>query len=113
MSGKRSKDKGKRGERDAAAKMSALFGVKCRRGQQFCGGADSPDVVGLPGIHLEDKRTERLELWKAINQAATECGENIPMVLHKPNDRPWIAIVELDRLPALVTKLYLILAAQQ
>lgn len=112
MTGKRSKDKGKRGEREAAAKLSELFGVQCRRGQQFSGGPESPDVVGLPGIHVEVKRTERLKLWESIDQATTDCGENIPTLLHKPNDRPWIVILELKHLPALARQLYLIMAQQ-
>ena len=68
--GSRSKQKGKRGEREAAAELGQLLKVSARRGVQYQGGSDSPDVV-LEGvaIHVEAKRTEKLTLWPAIDQA--------------------------------------------
>ena len=67
--GSMSRQKGKRGEREAAAELGALLGVDARRGVQYHGGPDSPDVV-LDGvaIHVEAKRTEKLTLWPAIEQ---------------------------------------------
>lgn len=55
-----SRAKGQRGERELADFITAA-GFPARRGQQFAGGPDSPDVVcpGLP-FHIEAKRTERL-----------------------------------------------------
>ena len=56
--GRKSREKGKRGEREFA-KYCRDHGYDCRRGQQYSGlGGD--DVVGLPNIHIEVKRTERL-----------------------------------------------------
>ena len=62
--------RGKAVEREAAAELSQLLNVSARRGVQYQGGADSPDVV-LEGvaIHVEAKRTEKLTLWPAIDQA--------------------------------------------
>jgi hypothetical protein len=82
--------KGKAGERELSKELTRLFGNACRRGKQYCGGEDSPDVIGLPGIHLECKRTNVLRLWEAIDQAVAECGENTPLVCHRPN-RPIIS----------------------
>lgn len=104
--------KGKCGERELSKELSRLFGVECRRGQQYQGGCDSPDVVGLPGVHIECKRTNVLRLWEAVDQAVAECGENVPVVMHRPNRREWLAIVRLDDLPELATKLYLLLASK-
>ena len=42
-----SRTKGKRGELELA-KALRLYGYDARRGQQYHGGADSPDVIGLP-----------------------------------------------------------------
>jgi hypothetical protein len=55
-----SRNKGKRGELEAA-KFLASEGFPARRGQQFSGGTDSPDVLceALPRIHFEVKRTEK------------------------------------------------------
>ena len=107
--GKMRRDKGQRGERELAKELSRLFNVEARRGQQFQGSPDSPDVVGLPGVHVEVKRTEKLSIYAAIDQAVKDAGENIPMVLHKRNRQPWLAVVRLDDLPALVEKLFLTL----
>lgn len=104
--------KGKVGEREAAKELARLFNVEARRGQQHRGGPDSPDVAGLPGCHVEVKRVEKLRLWEAVAQAAAEAGEGeVPVVLHRANNRPWLAIVELERLPELAVKLFHTLAA--
>lgn len=108
-----SKRKGKCGELEAAKEVSRLFGVEARRGQQFAGGTDSPDIVAdLPGVHLEVKRTEALRLWEALQQAQDDAGDKMPVVLHRSNKRPWVAIVRLDDLPQIVEKLYLALMAK-
>lgn len=111
---KNSRDKGARGEREAAAELSRIFGCEARRGCQFAGGPNSPDVlVDLPGIHFEVKRTERLSLYPAMEQAIGDAGQhNVPMVIHRANGKPWLAIVRLDDLPELAVKLYLSRAAQ-
>lgn len=103
--------KGKRGEREAAAEVSRVFGVEARRGVQFHGSPDSPDIRhGLAGVHFEVKRTEKLSLWPAVEQAVHDCGESVPVVLHRSNNRPWIAVVRLDDLPRLATQVYLTMA---
>jgi len=100
--GRTSRTKGKVGEREAAKEISRVLGVDARRGVQYAGGTDSPDVVhGLPGVHFEVKRTERLSLWAAIDQATADAGDQTPVVLHRSNRRPWIAIVRLEDLPSL------------
>lgn len=106
------KRKGARGELDLSKELTKLFGEQCRRGQQFCGANGDADVVGLPGIHAESKRTEKLQLWPALEQAVADAGDNIPVVFHRPSRKPWIAIVRLDDLPALAEKLFLILASK-
>jgi hypothetical protein len=45
-----------------------------------------------------------------LEQAIGDVGENIPVVLHRSNNRPWVAIVRLDDLPRLAVQLYLTLA---
>lgn len=111
MGGMRSKRKGKVGEREAAAELTRL-GIQARRGCQFAGGEDSPDVrAELPGVHFEVKRTEKLTLWSAIDQATRDAGDSVPVVLHRPNRRPWLLVVPLDRLPELATQVYLALAS--
>jgi len=102
-----SRSKGARGEREFAAKLRELGYPEARRGQQFSGGPDSPDVAcGIPGTHPEVKRTERLQLWKAMDQAKQEAGPGeVPYVAYRCNGRPWLITVELDRLLDLSEKL--------
>ena len=98
--GRTSKEKGKRGEREAAAELGQLLGVDARRGVQYQGGPDSPDVI-LDGvaIHVEAKRTERLTLWPAVDQAKADApAGSVPIVWHRPNRRGSVVIVETVRL---------------
>jgi hypothetical protein len=98
--GRMSRQKGKRGERECAAELGQLLGVDARRGVQFQGGPDSPDVV-LDGvaIHVEAKRVERLQLWAAIEQAAADApAGKVPVVWHKANRRASVVVVETSRL---------------
>jgi hypothetical protein len=65
-----SRDKGKRGERQWRDELRAN-GYMARRGQQFSGSPDSPDVVcdQLRWIHFEVKAVERLNIEDAMEQA--------------------------------------------
>jgi hypothetical protein len=109
--GLRSRNKGKLGEREAAAEIRRLFNVEARRGRQYCGRDDAPDVVtGIDGLHLEVKRAETFRLYAALAQAIADAGDKVPVVLHRPNNQPWVAIVRLDDLPRLATQLYLTMA---
>lgn len=74
--GKSQREKGKRGERELA-KLLKDHGYSCRRGQQYCGSNGDADVVGLPGIHIECKRVERLNLEDAMRQAVDDTGAEI------------------------------------
>jgi len=86
-----SKNKGGRGEREFAALCRAEGYDNAHRGQQFTGGIDSPDVKGLPGVHVEVKRVERLELHKAMQQSIRDCEEQaIPIVAHRRNRDQWM-----------------------
>jgi hypothetical protein len=102
MSGRRSRDKGKRGERAAARELSRVLGVPARRGQQFSGVEGKDVVVGLAGIHVEVKRCEKLSLYPAIEQACRDAAAGeVPLVLHRRNGKPWLVILELEQLPEL------------
>jgi len=105
--GKKSRDKGKRGELELAAELRRVFGIEARRGVQYHGGPDSPDVVtDLPGIHCEVKRTERLSLYPAMKQAATDAGaDKVPVVFHRQNREEWLAVTRLNDLPKLAVLL--------
>ena len=91
-----SRRKGKGGELELAAILRE-HGYDARRGQQFRGGGDSPDVTGLPGVHIECKRVERLDLPAAYEQAKRDAAPGeIPAVIHRRNGEPWKVTVSLE-----------------
>jgi hypothetical protein len=85
--GKLSKQKGKRGERFVVNFLRSL-GLTARRSQQYCGSEHSADVISVPGIHIESKFVERLNIGDAMNQAEADCGDNVPVIFHKRNRKP-------------------------
>jgi Holliday junction resolvase len=98
--GAASREKGARGERELGHFLTDM-GCPARRGQQFQGGPDSPDVVcdALPLIHLECKRVERGSLYEWLDQAIADAGdEKIPVVAHRRNNKEWVAVMRLSDL---------------
>jgi Holliday junction resolvase len=92
-----SRNKGKRGEREAAQALRDL-GYEAKRGVQYAGGPDSPDVISDFPFHVEVKRVERLQLWSAYQQAlkdATAAGRP-PCVLHRASRQPWLITMSLE-----------------
>lgn len=91
-----SRAKGSRGERELSHKLQEL-GFKARRGQQFCGKNGDADVVGLPSIHIECKRVEKLNLDKAMEQAENDAREGeIPTVFHRKDRGKWLVTMNFD-----------------
>lgn len=92
------KQKGKRGELELARKLRE-YGYDAKRTVQYNGKAEEgeADLKGLPGIHIECKRTEALRLYDAVDQAKRDAaGSKIPVVFHRKNNREWLAIMPLD-----------------
>lgn len=92
-----SRAKGKRGELEWAS-FCRQNGYDCRRTAQYCGKTgDASDVVGLPGIHQEVKRVERLDLTAAMSQAQRDKkpGE-LPIVAHRRNGEEWMVTMSAE-----------------
>lgn len=99
-----SRRKGAYGERELAAFLSD-YGITARRGQQFAGGSDSPDVIhSLDGIHFECKRVERGSVGAWLDQAIADADGKVPVVAHRSNRRPWMATLLLSDLLYLLGK---------
>lgn len=96
--GKFSKNKGRRGEQELAHRLQELGFHDARRSQQYCGAAESADLLGIPGIHVEVKRTEALSPYMAYAQAVRDVdgSGDIPIVFHRRNKKPWLAILSLE-----------------
>jgi len=95
--GSMSRRKGAAGEREAAAALNEVLGTHLHRGRQYHGGPDSPDLAGdMPGLHVEVKRVERLSLYPAMYQARRDAApDQVPVVMHRGNNRPWLIVVEV------------------
>jgi len=98
-----SKRKGAEGERELAKKLKE-YGYDCRRGQQYCGANGDADVVGLPRIHIECKRVQKLNLYDALEQAKRDCNkdklpfdfDDLPAVFHRKNDCEWLVTMAFE-----------------
>lgn len=97
--GAKSRRKGKQGELDLV-RFLRTAGFDARRGQQFKGTPDSPDVVvrDLPGLHWECKRAETFSVYPALEQAVDDAGGALPVVAHRRSRREWIAVLRLEDL---------------
>jgi len=91
-----SRQKGAAGEREIANILKD-YGYETRRGQQFSGQNGDADVVGLPDIHLEIKRVEKLNIENAMDQSRRDAraGE-LPVVMHRKNRHPWLVTMDLE-----------------
>lgn len=89
--GKASQRKGAAGERELAA-LLARYGYRVERGGSLSFG-EAPDLVGLPGVHIEVKRVERLNVGEAMAQAVRDSErfqDGAPALFHRRNRQPWL-----------------------
>lgn len=93
--GKHNRDKGARGERELAKLIREQYGYEARRGYVF---QHESDMVGLPGIHPEVKRKEKLSLYTAMEQAIEEAEkrkDGLPTVFHRRDRKEWLVVMRL------------------
>ena len=91
-----SRQKGKTGELELSHKLQE-YGYETRRSVQYNGKDGQADVVGLPRIHIECKRCEKLNLYDAMEQAKRDAKDgNLPAVFHRKNRHNWLVTMELD-----------------
>ena len=100
-----SRNKGKRGELELAHKLQE-YGYNARRGQQYAGLYGDADVVGVPGLHIECKRVEQLNIEKALVQSEQDArSDEIPVVMHRKNREEWKVTLRLDDFMRIWTKI--------
>lgn len=94
--GKAARNKGKNGELEIVHILRDTYGYDVHRGKVFY---HESDVVGLDGIHCEIKRQEKLNIYKAMEQAKEEAAERkdgLPAVFHRRDRGKWLVTMELD-----------------
>ena len=99
-----SRQKGKRGELEAAKAWEQATGLSVRRTAQVDGGL-SADLTGVDGLHIEVKRRARIASLDFLLQAETDAADEhqsqggVPLVLmRQDNDRNWALMLRLDNL---------------
>ena len=92
-----SQRKGADGERELAAVLRE-YGYDIERGGSLSFG-EVPDLVGLPGVHIECKRVERLNVPAAMQQAVKDSQrfrDGVPALFHRRNRQPWLVTIRLE-----------------
>ena len=102
-----SRSKGANGERELSNVLKE-HGFETRRGQQFCGSNGDADVVGVPGVHIECKRVEKLNIHKAMDQSISDAKGELPVVVHRKNRAPWLVTMRLEDFIEMKKKVMLI-----
>jgi len=95
--GKTSQRKGRAGELELTALLNG-YGIQARPGEPVSYGS-TPDITGVPGLHVEVKRNERLNVLEAMKQAvrdAEKFGDGLPAVFHRKNRAPWLVTMRLE-----------------
>ena len=91
-----SRDKGRRGEVELSGYLRE-YGYNTERMSQYCGKTGVPDVQGLPMIHIECKRVEKLNIENAMDQSKRDAKEDeIPVVMHRKNHCEWLCTMRLE-----------------
>lgn len=94
--GRMSQRKGRAGERELAA-LLRKHGYDVQAAEPLNYGT-IPDLTGLPGVHIECKRTEQLRLseWMAQAQRDSEkFKDGRPAVFFRRSRSPWMVCMEL------------------
>lgn len=101
-----SKQKGARYEREIAG-ILRNHGYDSRRTAQYCGNTgDASDVVGLPGIHIECKHQEKLQIYDWMEQAIRDSGKSgkIPAVFFRKNNCENLVTLRLEDFLSIVAE---------
>lgn len=92
-----SNKKGKQGERELANILKDYGFEGARRSQQYAGINNDADLVGLPNLHIECKRVERLNIHEAVKQAQEDKRDDeLGAVMHRKNRTDWLVTMTLD-----------------
>lgn len=91
-----SRRKGKEGELSLAKRLRE-YGYDAHRSVQYSGKNGDADLYGLPNIHIECKRVERLNIYDAIAQSQRDARDGeLPVVMHRKNHSDWLVTMTLD-----------------
>jgi Holliday junction resolvase len=98
MSGRSAQAKGRRGEFELAAYLQEHGYPDAKPGAALNYGTQ-PDITGIPGLHIECKRHEKLEVSKWYRQAQTDAErmqDGKPAVIYRRNREQWMIVLSLS-----------------
>jgi hypothetical protein len=105
--GRRARRRGKVGEAEVVDVLKKFGWIRARR--NLLDPQKGRDILDGPeGTRISVKRTERLRLREAYAEVSAASSElyggqlDIPIVVHRCNDQPWLATIALDELLALL-----------
>lgn len=101
--GRMSRAKGGRGEREVVQLARAAGFHDAARTHDGRTQVGRGDIAGIPGVHVEVKRREKLAVRAWLDEAAAEAHEHdLPVVAFRQNGGDWYAALPLDELLALL-----------
>ena len=95
--GRSSQRKGAVGERELVAIFTDYGFPALRGGSETYG--EIPDIIGLPAVHVEAKRVERLNISEAMRQSVRDAErfkDGMPTVFHRRNREKWLVTMRLS-----------------
>lgn len=97
MSKINSNRKGKVGELELVNLFKSYGFKEVRRSQQYSGEGHTADLIGLPELHIECKRVERLNIDKAMEQCLGDKAEgDLGIVAHRKNNKDWLVTMTFE-----------------
>lgn len=95
--------KGKREERAARDAWREAGFKDARRGRQYSGSPDSPDIQVIDSLHVECKGCQNTDIYSWLAQADEDANKGIvrtgsivkklPVVMHRKKRKPWVIIL--------------------
>lgn len=96
MAGSKSQKKGRSGELELV-KILNDYDIPAEPGLPRSYGL-TPDVTGVPGVHVECKRAEKLNVLDAMEQSTRDSqkfNDGMPAVFHRRNRADWLVTMWL------------------
>lgn len=92
-----SRAKGARGELEACEAL-ARIGLDCRRSVQYNGRSGLADLICDADLHIEVKRTEKLNPYRFMDQAIGDARKtgHPPLVVMRSSYKPWLILCRVD-----------------
>ena len=97
LTGKSSQRKGRAAEIELSRILQG-YGYDVQPGRAASYGT-TPDISGLPGVHVEVKRCEQFRPYDWLEQAqrdAVRFGDGLPAVFFRRNRFPWLVVMKLE-----------------